>query len=254
MSVNWLISGSVALRHWFPEFSGSVSNDIDLLTPLTITSSKPSELLVDCDWHDAASYMLAINEDRTFLDADSLFTLKVSHANWNIKWEKTMGHIHFMQMMGCKLNLELYDKLIPVWNQVHGKKQVNLNQPLDQFFDDYVDRKFNHEELHRKVMFNDRPMHEMIRKDLSNAFVSRDMFYELSREQQLETMMEEMLVIAIERFNLLDAKKKSEKYISASKALKQLITSMTTGWFSRELILSHFEILDIRREKWMTKL
>lgn len=252
-NVKWLISGSVALKYWFPDFNRS-PKDIDILSPISVISHKPSELLIDTDWHSAAQYILDRNENSTFVDPNFLFTLKVSHANWDIKWQKTMEDIAFMQKMGCALDDELYNLLIGVWNETHGKKQVNLNKPLDEFFSDYVQREMDHEQVHQLVKFNDRAMHELIRKDLNIALVSKEMFYSLEREQQLETIMEETLVIAIERFGLKSSIVKSAKVRAFNAAYKQLVTSMTTGWFSKEMILSYFEIFFNRREKWLKQI
>lgn len=249
---NWRISGSVAMRHWWSD--SPLPKDIDLLTKASFKSSNLSECFVDASWHDCAEYILQINEDKVFLDKDILFTLKVSHANWDIKWDKTMHHINFMMHKKCKVNEELYKKLIITWNNIHGKKQVNLNKTVEDFFNNYVKREIDHEKLHELIMFNDRPLHEKIRPNLNNAFVSKELFYNLDKEQQLEVMMEEALVIAIERFGALKDKNNSTQMIAISKSLKQLITSMTSGWFAREFILNRDEILHKRKEKWKTQL
>lgn len=37
------------------------------------------------------------------MTADELYTLKVSHAIYDIHWQKTMSDIRFLQIRGCKL-------------------------------------------------------------------------------------------------------------------------------------------------------
>jgi hypothetical protein len=251
---NWLITGSVAMHHWYP---GEVRDpgDIDLLTPAKITGNHSQVCVVDASWHDAAEYLLRENRDPVFLDADLLFTLKVSHAHWDIKWDKTMYDIAFLKSKDCRLNYLAYDKLFEVWTAVHGKKRVNMNKPMTEFFKDSVRREYDHEELHRLVAFNPAPMHELLRTDHSTAWCSQELFDHMTREQQFQTCLEEIMATAIERSRLKASDKRSTKLAAMSKAHKQLVTSMTTGWFARFLILNHRELLSpLWREQWEPRL
>lgn len=250
--MNWLITGSVATYHWFPD--ARVPKDIDLLTPANITGNHSDTCVVDASWHYVAQELIDMNKDPVFMDPDMLFTLKVSHAEWNIKWEKTMADIHFLKKKGCKLNVEMMAKLREVWKQVHGKKRVNMRKTMDTFFKDAVSRVYDHEQLHELVAFNECPMHELLRPDHGTAWCSRELFERLPLEQQFETALEENMAVAIERSKLTIASKVSEKRIAMSKAHFQLCTSMTTGWFANFLILNRHELLYERKDKWLTKM
>jgi hypothetical protein len=247
-----LIIGSMAMYHWFPD--ARVPADIDLLTPVEIKSSTPSVCLVDAQWHDVGDYIMEINKDKVFADPDVLFTLKVSHAHWNIKWEKTMYDVEFLRRKGCTLNMELYDRLFKVWTELHGKKRVNMNKPMTEFFKDAVVREYDHEYLHELVAFYDRPLHERLRTDKSTAWCDRELFENLSAEDQLKTALEEMMATAIERSSLKHGCKKSEVLTAMSRAHFQLCTSMTTGWFARFLILNRYKLLSENRELWTSQI
>ena len=95
--MNWLIIGSVATYHWFPD--ARKPGDIDLLTEATISGNNSHICVVDSQWHDAAQELIDASRDKVFLDADLLFTLKVSHAEWDVKWKKTMFDIQFLQQL-----------------------------------------------------------------------------------------------------------------------------------------------------------
>jgi hypothetical protein len=252
ISHNWLIIGSTACYHWFPE--SRVPRDLDLLTPAKIKTSDSQICFVDAQWHDAASYLISVNNDEVFADPDILYTLKVSHAAWDIKWDKTMYDISFLQSKGCKLMPELYDKLYAVWIEVHGKKRVNMNKPMTEFFNDAVKREYNHEHLHELVAFNDRPMHGKLRPDLGNAWCSKDKFFQLTQEEQAQTALEEIMATAIERSKLKSADQNSTKFFGMTKAHFKLCTSMTKGWFALYLIENRNNLLFKRREQWQTKL
>lgn len=247
--MNWLIIGSVAAKHWFPDFRQP--SDIDILTPVTITGGHSGVCIVETSWHEVAQELIDLSKDKTFLDADLLFTLKASHAEWNIKWEKTMADIAFFKRHECKLNYRMYHKLQGVWKQIHRPKRVNMARKMDEFFKDAVEREHDHERLHELVAFYDRPLHERLRTDHTTAWCSEELFLELSYDDQCKVALEEMLATAIERSGLKPGQKTSEYLIAVHRAHFQLVTSMTTGWFARFLILNRVELLIDRRTLWL---
>ena len=159
----WLIIGSTAMYHWFPD--GRKPNDIDILTKANIKSSSLKDCFIDTQWNEVSQLILDTNKDPVFLDPDLLYTLKLSHAQYDIKWKKTMSDIVFLEYHDCEVDKEIYDELVKVWKKIHCSKNVNLNQPVTEFFKDAVIRKYDHELLHELVKFNDKPMHEYIRKE-----------------------------------------------------------------------------------------
>ena len=247
----WLITGSVAAKHWFNDFRNP--KDIDLLTPASIKTSDSAECIVDAGWHSAAELIISKNKDKVFCEPNILYTLKVSHAEWDVHWEKTIFDVCFFKEKGCVLDEELYEALIPVWKEKHGKKKVNLNQTLDKFFTSYVDRTFDHEMLHELAAFNKRPMHEKFRPDLSKAWCSKEMFFALPLEQQYEAALEEIIVIAIERAKFTGPVSHISLLSATSHAYKKLVTTMCTGWFAKFLIMNRNELLKERKIKLLKK-
>lgn len=248
----WLIIGSVASAHWWEDSRKPA--DIDILTPAKIAGADSQVCIVESQWHEAAQLIIDANVAHTFADPDTLYTLKVSHAEWNIKWEKTMFDIDFMQDRGCKLRMELYKELIKVWKQVHGAKRVNMARSMDAFFCDAVERKHDHEMLHELVAFKDRPMHERLRPNQSTAWCDEDLFNALDPQDQLLTALEEILAVSIERGRLTTGSKLSERLRAVHQAYFKLVTSMTTGWFARYLITHRRDLLHSMRPTWQPKL
>ena len=185
---------------------------------------------------------MGINEDKVFLDADLLMTLKMSHLQWDIKWRKHMSDVHFLQKLGLKKNEDLYDKLVAHWKTVHGEKKINLNKNPEEFFNKHVKRKYDHDFLHTVVSYYKEPLHICIRKAGSEVMSDQSKFILLPEETKLKLAMEELLVVAIERFNLEFHSTKSEKLIAVSSAYKKLVTTMTSGWFCDYLLESHYSI------------
>lgn len=246
---DWIIIGSVAAYHWFSDTR--IPKDVDIIT---VNSFQKTNSIQDIKQHHAVSSIISASSDKVFADPDILFTIKVSHANWDIKWEKTMFDISFLKEKGCKLNLELLFKLTEVWKNIHGKKSVNLMQSVSDFFNDYVQREQNHEKMHELTAFNGYPMHEKIRPDLNIVMCSEDKFNALSSEEQFETALEEIIVTSIERSKINIKSKNSEKIQAINKGYKLLCTSMCTGWFARFLIMNRIELLYHRKYKLLNKL
>jgi len=51
---------------------------------------------------------------------DSIYTIKLSHAVYDIHWQKTKLDILFLKHHGCKPLQELYEALKVYWKSVHG--------------------------------------------------------------------------------------------------------------------------------------
>lgn len=246
--MKFLIIGSTAMKHWFPE--AREPKDVDLLTPASVSGFG----VVDGQWHAAAEAIWEASSDKTFADKHVLLTLKVAHAHWNVAHEKTLFDIKFLQDRGAVLNIELYNKLIPVFTERWGKNKVTVNKPMAEFFSDAVERIYDHEWLHEQVAFYDRPIHERLRPDMSNVWCSRELFEELSFEDQLKCALEEIMVTAIERRRLTAQSRQSEILSAMKLSHHKLCTTMATGWFARFNIVNHFDLLFTWRPTWLPHL
>lgn len=242
----FLITGSVAAKHWYPLFHREIG-DIDIISEVSVASSKPSDLMVESHWSDLHREIVKINNDDLFVDANMLYTIKMSHAQWDIKWTKTISDVAFFQAHGLQLH-PIYHDLVNHWETIHGKKHVNLNVTNEQFFADYVNRKIDHDELHRHVMYFDRPLHELIRDDMNSPKINMDKWVELDESVKFLLFLEELMVIAIERFNLTNKSKNSEILTALSGAYKKLITSMTKGDFCDYMLLNLTKFYRHRQE------
>lgn len=219
-----LIYGSCALKYWYPE--SRIPSDVDIISP-------------NHDWISAFEYVFGNNKHDQYVDPDLLYTIKVSHAAWDIHWDKTMRDIAYLKNKGCKLDHNFYKVLYTDWSKIHKKKRVKLNVTNSEFFKPIVSRKFDHDWLHQQLCFYDRPMHEKIRKNINSPKCDKIMFDKLSYDDKIKTAVEEIRVIATERF-ILNGEKSLFK--ARYNATKLLVTSMTTGWFNRFLI-ENIEIL-----------
>lgn len=234
-----LIFGSAAAKHWFPDFRDP--KDLDYISRITPFNKEKG---VEYHWCEPMQYVILENKDDVFVDPDFLYTIKVSHAAWDINWDKHMKDIIFLKQKGCRLDHRLYKDLYDYWSVRHGKKKVKMSGMNQDFFKPTIDRKYDHDWLHEYLAFYERPLHERIRKDLNSPMPSKELWDKLSYEDQLKCALEETYVIATERylFNKTTEFEKLRFNIAKIKSMKNLVTSMSKGWFNLFLIENFGEL------------
>lgn len=228
-----ILIGSTALKHWFPD--AREPKDIDFLSPKTIETTHLC-VRVENYWHEAAEYLIDKSINKTWLDPELLLSLKMSHFHWDIHWEKTKFDILFLKSKGVEYDKEAYRLLLPIWTKLHGEKKVNLNVSKSAFFTEHVKRQTEHDKLHELVKFTDRPWYEKLLQTSDKVLLSSDKFEALTEEEKLQTALEELLVIAIERARLESTSKNSEIMRAINFSYKLLVTRLTKGWFAEYLV------------------
>lgn len=229
-----MIFGSTAIKYWFPDYEKE-PNDVDII------GKGKSTREVEYHWCDAFN-MIPRSETCEYVDPDTLFTIKASHLGWDINWDKHMRDFIFLRDKGCVLNMKLYKALYACWEEIHGKKKAYLKVSNEEFFKDNVKREFNHDYLHERFAYQERPMNEKFRPDLSSPYCSKEMFEALPEHEQLIAALEETHVIAFERYIINGMPPRAARV----KAIKNLIQSQTKGWFQLYLIMNFDKVVKDR--------
>lgn len=211
--------GSALLSKYFDDYRQP--NDIDYVTNnfdeylLQKEKKKPG----------VEFYYIPMSPSRV-MTSDELYTLKVSHAIYDIHWKKTMSDIRFMKMKGCKIDYEFFNQLCDYWCKVHTDKKYARfdfnNIPDGALFNDNVIRKFSHDDLHQ--MISKQPLYK---KFVVNDIPSKDLFMKLPYHEQLSACFEETYVIALERYSNLGV------YASFIEATRSLVTRMHPVWLAQ---------------------
>jgi hypothetical protein len=175
-------------------------------------------------------YFIPNTPDRE-MTADEIYTLKVSHAIYDINWKKTMSDIRFLQMKGCKLIPDFLTQLRTYWETVHGvQKRTDFEVKPGQFFDDRVKRKLNHDDLHK--MLNPVPTYlKMIVNDVNPS--PERFFNDLTDDERKEVLYEEAFVIAMERLGHLPTR------AAYNSAQQNLVTRLHPIWLA-DFIIEHW--------------
>ena len=204
--------GSNLIKKYFNDFR--VPNDIDWVTN-DISELKKST-------KDEEYYFIPFSPDRE-MTADEMYTVKVSHAIYDIHWKKTMSDIRFLQIKGCKVIPDLLNQLREYWIEVHGEqKRTDFEVLPGKFFEDRLKRKFDHDDLHK--MINPNPTFLKI-IDVG-VTPNPEKFELITQDEKKELMFEEAFVISIERF--LNQPDK----IAYNKAQQNLVTRLHPIWLA----------------------
>jgi hypothetical protein len=184
--------GSRAIKSLFPDFTRE-PKDYDYLVETKQPTKREGDLVEEYHVNPVLYNYVSQNG----INADVLYTLKVSHIFWDIFWAKHMFDIVFLKEHGAKLIRPLFDELYEYWNQFHGKNQrSDLTMSAESFFDNAL-TKYDHDVLHTYI--NPTPTYFKVLKDGAEVEVSEDKFNLLSDEDKMQLVREEVYVMAFER-------------------------------------------------------
>ena len=286
-----LIVGSAALKFHYPNYPRMVKdidvicfkNDLsslsNLLNPTKVIKGthtiilrgiqKKSELfytnnveMLLADESESLKMYLEYDKGKTFASKEVLFSLKKSHINFPIKFQK---HIHDY----CYLqeNLDGFDQLshITIINHKEtesrlGKlKTPSLNQTVDQFFGqskDYVKTHFIHDEVHKIMAHYQKPLYEKMQCDTNLAKCDRELWRLFTYEDKCKCVLEEAYVIALERKILPMLFNASQGFTSDEAfdwALMRICTNLCSGWFREFATNNYFIIKKLYNKNYVEK-
>lgn len=235
-----VLVGSQAAKEYFPDYRAA--HDWDYLVDGNIPHQRTEDKVIE--YYD-------INRNEGLKDIyescdkvatpEQLYTLKVSHSFWNIKWSKTIDDICFFQAHGVQFDAGLFEKLYKGWETIHAKKRANLMKKNEEFFKDSVGRKYVHDDIHKVMAYYDEPMYFRLKDDKESAYIPKKNFLKLSHEDQCKLCREEIYVTALERF-AIPQNFKCSQIGCYRRACAKLITTMSKGWFPLFIVLNWSEL------------
>lgn len=221
--------GSTIIKKHFDEFRQP--NDRDLITNSIDEFRKYKKKA------NEEVYYIPFSPNRE-MTPHEIYTVKVSHAIYDINWSKTMSDIRFLQMKGCRLYRPLFDQLREFWKIKHNNKRQNFNMDQTEFFNDNVKRKLPHDKLHE--IFNPEPSYKKI---VNGVKPDKKLFDQLSYNEKRDICNEEAYVVACERF--------IDKYpmaVSYHMAQKLLVTKLHPEF------IADFVINNWKNDFWTPKI
>lgn len=174
-----------------------------------------------------------------------LALIKRSHLWRDYKWDKhiTQYHKHLMKQPFA-YPPELLNERIKLTKEAYPQGQPSLMKPNEDFFDDAVEKVYDHDSIHELAAFYEEPLYLRLKLDFSSAWCVKDLWDLLSHEDQLKCVAEETYVIATERF--LVRKNWDWPYkLAYFEALKKVCTTLTSGYFRDKAIDYYPEIVSL---------
>ena len=219
--------GSHLIKKYFDDFRKP--NDIDWVTN---DESEIKKSIVG----EEEYYYIPFSPDRE-MTPDEIYTVKVSHAIYDIHWKKTMSDIRFLQIKGCKVIPDFLTRLREYWVTIHGdQKRTDFEVKPGKFFEDKVRRKINHDDMHQ--LLNPNPTYKKIINGEEVTPIPKK-FLSLCDNDKKELMFEEAFVIAIERFSNRPDK------VAYHFSQQALVTRLHPVW------LADFIILNWNKHYWI---
>jgi hypothetical protein len=174
----------------------------------------------------------------------TLLWLKESH-----KYKKDSPH--FYKTMNDIQTLRIlvgdnYKETKPSWFkkrevETYNYSHPSLNTTKKEFFDDSVPYIYDHDDIHNHVAISNEPAYKSFSSGEVNC--SKDMFNSLPYEKKLNSVVEESMVLSLER-SLIPNEFKTDPVKFYLYALMKVCTSITSGWWREFAWENHFQAIE----------
>jgi len=245
-----ILIGSRALDYWLDVGIVKENTDFDII------SSKPIE---GAEFHDR--WLLNNDDfDRFTCDSDTIIfnekvihvmgleglaIIKRSHLWRTIGFAKHITHWHRHLRRYLKdLNHPLLKERTEMTQKMYPQQGPNLKLSKGEFFNDAVVKVFDHDYLHELFANEDKPMYTRLQKNDHEAFCHEELWNNLSQEQKVLCVQEEVNVLATERF-LVPSNFSYNKKMAYLKALEKVCTTVCKGYFRDFAIENYPEIISV---------
>lgn len=251
-----LLIGSRALEYWCLDFKARPDSDWDIISEhKIIDNTKRVEhhsfgITANYDMQNYASEQyIEIASKRVYIvNPIGLAIIKRSHLWRDRSFEKHIiqyhNHLKFYSTMFTTKDKEVLNKRTGLTKAAYPQSTPNLMQSVTGFFDDTVDKKYDHDYLHELVAYYEEPLYKKMQKDSSLAWCDKDLWYTFTHEQKLRCIAEEAYVISIERF-LVRSDWNTPTKLAYFKAVNKICTILCSGWFRDFAIDNYLEVLDL---------
>lgn len=249
---SYVLTGSRALNYWVPEFKLRENTDWDIVSATPLERHDDNYEFIDVKIVNNSELWKYCNEKNTVQycgntlyipSLDCLAAMKRSHLWRDLAFAKhiTMYHRYMLPNIDpAKIPSSFLEERTKLTHQQYPQRYPKLNTTVEDFFDDAVKKKYNHDFLHELVALPDVPMYTRMQKDKTKAWCEKQMWDEFTYDEKLKCVWEESSVIALERF-IIPNPDHSYK-LAYIKALDKVCTTLCSGWF-RDFAIDNYNVL-----------
>ena len=206
---------------------------------------KPTELMIA--WPGSSNEAILALEQGEAASINTLLLLKMSHRYLKNSphFLKTMQDILQLRSMGAII--EYPDLLKQREKETYDYKHPSLMRNKKQFFDpnEGVKYQYDHDTIHLAMAVEPlTPAYTNFKHDQAEVMIDRAKWDAMPIAIQLNSVLEESLVLALER-SQIPFRGKIEPARSFKIALQKVCTSISSGWW-REFAYEHYdEVMDL---------
>lgn len=155
---------------------------------------------------------------------------------------KTMRDIQLLRSLNVKVpNSESWKNwFLKREKETLNYEHPNLNMNKKQFFKTpNVTYKYDHDSIHIAIKRGEKPAYEYFKPNSNEVFCSKEMFFNCDYQTQLNAVIEESTVLALERC-IIPSNYTARPMFGYQTALKNICTGTTSGWF-REFAWENYD-------------
>lgn len=200
--------------------------------------------------------------DDLFAASEILYSLKKSHINFPIKFEKHIEDYTFLNAYfsgNDTLHKVTKINFIETEKRLGKLNTPSLNKSVDSFFDQskkFVKSYFVHDHIHQAVAHYEQPLYLRMQRDVTMAKCEKELWEKFTFDDKCKCVLEEAYVIALERKVLPVIYGDSTEWVSSDDALKwslkRICTTLTSGWFRKFATDNYMFILKNYNKDYVT--
>lgn len=251
-----LLIGSRALAYWFSDLTIKDTSDVDIITNRPGAFVGDYEGVARIEWHDpwllnnldiyqyvnSNEYVNICGQRVYVVTPVGLAVIKRSHLHRDLKWNKHITHYH-KYLQDFEIYFDNTDEKIlaertAMTMKLYPQGNPNLMQSKEDFFDDSVKKIYSHDYLHELYAHYDKPLYNKLLRHADLAWCEKSKWLELSHEDKLKCIQEEVYVIATERYLVRNQWEYPAKK-AYMQALQKVCTTLCSGWF-RDYSIDHY--------------
>lgn len=240
------ISSDLSARYYILQKGLIMSPTVSHDSKIVATDKHGAYHEFDTDLSGSNALLLDLVPEDELPSLDLLFTIKTAHRfkKDSPHFWKTLADWHCMRAMGAKVRPEYKEFLALREKETYTHQHPKLNTSKTQFFDGAhgIQYKYDHDSIHQAIALQDQPAYRYFLK--GEVWTSRQLFDTLPRRIQLNSVIEEAMVLAIER-SLVPFPGSMTPLQAWRFALSKIMSSISSGWWREFAYENALEILKL---------
>jgi len=235
-----MLIGSKALEYWYPNVT--IPTDVDIITELDIKGVDTQSLSIlnnkaMVEKYGSGEFIELKGNKIEVMSLEGLAILKRSHLFREKNFNRNIGLYYTFLRKYMNFSSKEYKDRTKATQKMF--KSPSLRMSNEEFFDNPLTKLYDHDWLHTKAAYYNKPLYLQLKTDFSSAWCEKDLWDLLSTEDKFKCAAEEVYVIASERFLIPQKWPKNKELRSYMKALEKVCTTLTSGWF-RDFALDNY--------------